>query len=247
METEDHLLRIAQLEQMLEAKNIQLKQITQELDDLSFAVSHDLKAPIRAIAGFTAILTEEAGDLTGESKRLIGIIEKNAQKLSAMLNEIISYSSISKKSTVPRQLNMQQLASDAAKIVLPVQEQGNFSINVNNLLPCIADETMMKQLWINLLAICLLYAERNAFKVLDVTSECKDGVINYTAAVSNTLQAESNAATGTVQNSPLHRESVEENGTAASYIKRVIFKHQGSFWISVLPGHGCTFNFCLPI
>lgn len=246
MQTEDYLLRIAQLEQLLEAKAIQLKQVTQELDDISFAVSHDLKAPIRAIAGFAAILVEEAADLSTEGRRVIGVIERNTQKLSGMLNDIITYSSLSKKTTVIAKVNMQQMAHDALNTVMPGQVQANVSIDDAGLKPCMADESMMKQLWINLLHMCLFYADKNGFKYLHLTSDVKDNYITYTVTVKNVQPYDGVMREMRIGDLP-YRETVEGNGTAASYIKRVLFKHNGSFWIQSLPGHNCTFNFNLPV
>jgi len=247
MQTEDCLSRIAQLEQMLEAKTTQLKQVTQELDDISFAVSHDLKAPIRAIAGFAAILTEEAGDLSSEGKRVVGVIERNAQKLSGMLNDIITYSSVSKKNVVITDVNMQQMMYEACNTVMPGQAKVNTSIINAGLQPCKADESMMKQLWINLLNMSLFYAEKNDYKYLHLSSEEKDKYITYTITINNAQQYSDSLPGEIAIGDVPYRESIEGNGTAASYIKRVLFKHNGSFWIQALPGHSCTFNFNLPI
>lgn len=241
--------RIKQLEELLEAKTLQLREVTQELDDLSFAVSHDLKAPVRAIAGFVGILNEdEAERVSSEGKRVIGVIQKNTQKLSAMLNEIVAYSAISKKNISLQPVNMQRLVAEVSASIMSAKEQQVITFSTGGLLPCTADGNMIRQVLINLFNMALLYAEKNGFTQLLITSAIQDDQVVYCLQVSNCVTGESAARRqlDALNSEMLRRESLEGNGTGAAFVKRVLFKHRGHFWIQAVPGHECSFNFSVP-
>jgi len=244
----NHEQRISQLEKLLESKIRQLAEVTQELDDLTFAISHDLKAPIRAIGGFSGILKEEQGEaLNAEAKRLLAVIDKNAGKLTNMLNDIISYSAISKKNLVTRTVNMHQLASYSLETLLSTKEKDIFTITVKAPDTCNADESMMKQLWLNLLNMALLHAEKNSFFNIEISSGENEQQLTYSIKCNAAIVGDANADGGyNIAETINARESLEGGGTGAAFIKRVLFKHGGNFWIQSIPHRECIFNFSLP-
>ena len=249
MVNDNERLRLQQLEELLEAKTMQLNAVTQELDDLSSSISHDLKAPVRAIAGFATILAEEeAGRLSGEGIRLIGIIQKNTKKLSGMIEEIVSYSSISKRKVLLTEVNMQEMVTSIQSSMMSASEQQLITVSVTGIHACRADANMIKQVWLNLFNMSLLYAEKNGFLQLNVTSEKQDDHIVYTLEVkNNALEATRPEKIDALNCEIINRESLEGNGTGAAFIKRAIFKHRGHFWIQAVPGVECTFNMSLPL
>lgn len=250
MHQEDTLeQRIKQLEELLEYKTEQLNEVTRELDDLSFAVSHDLKAPVRAIAGFSAILKDEQADsLNSEGKRVLGVIEKNSVKLTDMLNEIVNCSAISKKSVQPQKINMLALLQGALGSLLSAKEKDIFKITVDNIEPCIADENMMKQLWLNLCNMVLLYAEKNSFFNIFIESTLQQQQIIYNIKTYKISAGIDNLnGVAELAKAIATRETLEGSGTGTAFIKRVLYKHGGNFWIQSVPAHECSFNFSIPV
>jgi light-regulated signal transduction histidine kinase (bacteriophytochrome) len=240
--------RTKQLEDLLENKTGQLAHVTRELDDLIFAISHDLKAPVRAIAGFSAILSEEYSEsLDEEAKRLLAVVQKNAGTLTNMLNEIVTYSAISKKNIVHRPVNMHQLVNASFETLLSSKESNMFDINIDPLLSCSADESMMKQLWLNFLNMVLLHAEKNTCFKLQINSFEQDGQIVYCAKARKAEKTEHADAQEHLNKTITNRENLEGNGTGAAFIKRVLFKHGGNFWIQAIPGCEYIFSFSIPV
>ncbi len=240
--------RILQLEKLLDNKTRQLQEVTQELDDITFAISHDLKAPIRAIAGFSAILKEEqSSKLDDEGKRVIEVIENNALKLTGMLNDIISYSAISKKNLQWQPVNMNALAAEAIDVIMTAEEKTAFAIITDDLENCNADGKMMKQLWLNLVNIAALYAEKNICFKINIGCTADDSTVTYhiKACPAGQQKNEPGAGINMEANIMIH-EQLESAGTGAAFIKRVLFKHGGNFWIQSKPLGGCSFFFRLP-
>ncbi|HVX48806.1 MAG TPA: histidine kinase dimerization/phospho-acceptor domain-containing protein [Chitinophagaceae bacterium] len=240
------LLRIQQLETLLLEKTRQLDEVTRELDDFSFAVSHDLKAPVRALAGFSGILKEEQYDrLDDEGRRVTGIIENNARKLGEMIEAMVSHSGVSKKNIIYRDVDMKAMAETTLGMLLTVNEKAVLNINITALPTAFADENMIKQVWLNVFNMALLQAGENNYNSLLVEFEEDSEATTYCIKSTRIMQYEAVAGNRQLINAGI-RQHLEGHGTGSAFVKRVIFKHNGNFWVQTIPGSQCAFYFSLP-
>ncbi|HWB23855.1 MAG TPA: histidine kinase dimerization/phospho-acceptor domain-containing protein [Chitinophagaceae bacterium] len=239
--------RIRQLEALLEDKTRQLDEVTRELDDFSFAVSHDLKAPVRALSGFSAILKEEQHDnLDDEGKRVVNVIEANARKLTSMIDEMVTHSSISKKDVVLRQVDMYNAARQSMLNLLTADEAKLFTVTVASLPVCTADEKMMQHVWLNVLNMALLYAGKNGHLSITVDFEEEgDRLTYFVKTVKTVMLPEEQEKLAGILKANIHQH-LEGHGAGSAFIKRALHKHTGNFWTQYIPGKESVFFFSLP-
>jgi len=240
--------RIHQLESLLQSKTQQLEELVNELEDFSFSISHDLKAPLRAIAGFATILKEEQAErLDAEGNRVIGIIEANTKKLTDMINNLLTYSSVSKKQVNLSPVNMKALAMESLAALMDEEEKQNICAVVSNIPFCMADEKMIKHVWLNLLNYVLMSAFKNNYNHIEVGFEEDANTITY--IISATLKkgiSQQPTETPAKNNQQNSHVQMEGGGAGSAFIKRVLFKHGGNFWIQATPYDGSAYYFSLP-
>lgn len=242
-DTQDDIYR---LEQLLKHKTRQLEEVTSELEAFSHAVSHDLKAPLRAISGYAAILQEEQKEKLGtEGQRMLDIIGNSAAKLTQMINELAGFAVLAKKQAVFGPVNMQQLFEDSVQELLPPEQKERFSISAASLPSCTGDEGLLKEVWVNLVDNAIKCSFSQQHPVIEAGFEEEPGMTIYFVHDKGPGFDATQAQKFFDPFNP-NPEKVEGNGTRLAFVKRVIYKHAGSVWAQSIPGEGNTFYFSIP-
>ncbi len=240
--------KVRQLNSDLKSNVIQLELTNQELESFSFSVSHDLRAPLRALNGYSRIIEEEyEKQLSDEVKRLLERIQFNAYKMEVMINDLLEFSKLGKKEIRKSNVNMKEL-------VLTVINEINTStkhsavINVDTLPNAVADHALLYHVWINLISNAIKYSSKKDNSQITVgfmTSEkeniyyVKDNGAGFDMNYSDKLF-------GVFQR--LHSpKEFEGTGIGLAIVKRIIFKHGGNVWAEAAVNNGATFYFTLPI
>ena len=159
----------AELEQKVEQRTSELKAAISELEAFSYSVSHDLRAPLRAIEGFSGILLEEhSGSLDEEAKRLLKVVRKNSLHMSQLIDDLLAFSRIARKDFMKKRVPMKDLAG----LVADDLKQGSQSVEVTigRLPDAYGDTALLRQVWVNLLSNAFKFSRKNPSPRVDCRS-----------------------------------------------------------------------------
>jgi light-regulated signal transduction histidine kinase (bacteriophytochrome) len=222
----------------------------QELDKLLYAVSHDLRAPLRAIEGYASILSEDyAAQLDEEGRRFLQNIRDGATRMAVMIQELTNLSRINRQPLAAGDCDTRQLVDAAWQAVLAKQPATTARLEVQDLPPCRGDAKLLEQLWTQLLD--------NAAKFSSKVAEPRIRVWGETSADGNetVFHVEDNGAGFDMRYAEklfnvfqrLHAESqFPGTGVGLATVQRIVLRHGGRAWVQAEPGKGACISFALP-
>jgi len=232
----------------LEERSRELESANHELDSFSYSVSHDLRAPLRAIDGFSRILGEEhATSLDPEAQRLLGVIRSNVRKMAQLIDDLLAFSRLGRKALTVAEVDMSALVGQAVTDAGRAADGRRLEFRVGELPPAIADRALLEQVWVNLISNAVKYTRerQDAIIAIDGAIEADQIVYRITDNGVGFDMRYANKLFGVFQR--LHAASeFEGTGVGLALVRRIIVRHGG--WISAegRPGAGATFEFALP-
>jgi PAS domain S-box-containing protein len=239
---------IRQLNASLEKKTAQLEAANQELEAFSYSVSHDLRAPLRAIDGFSRILLEDYEPiLDEEGKRVCRVISKEAQHLGQLIDDLLAFSRLGRKEIHSTKIDMKAMASSVFNDLMRTEDAERIDFHIHKLPPTTGDPTLIRQAWVNLLSNAVKFSSKKERAVIEVgSSGSKDENIYYIRDNGAGFEREYvDKLFGVFQR--LHGEKeFEGTGVGLAIVKRVINRHGGRVWAEGEVDKGATFYFALP-
>jgi PAS domain S-box-containing protein len=238
----------SKLERKIVAGTEQLVAANKELEAFSYSVSHDLRAPLRAVDGYTRMIQEDYGNLFDEEgKRLLETVQSNAKRMGTLIDDLLAFSRLGKKDLLKTDVNMTANASAALTEINKTVDHRS-AIMIEELHPAQADYGLISQVFINLISNAIKYSAKKEKPVIRIQSEMKEGEIVY-SVIDNGAGFDMryvNKLFGVFQR--LHGiEDFEGTGVGLAIVKRIITKHGGRVWAEGKPGEGATFHFTLPL
>ena len=238
----------AELEQRVQERTHKLKEANKELEAFSYSVSHDLRAPLRAIDGFSRILLEDNVDkLDEDGKRVLGVIRSNTQNMGRLIDDLLAFSRLSRKQMEPCLVNMTELASDVFQQVKSSCVDQNIHLNLAPLPNIEGDPALIRQVFVNLLSNAVKYSKTRSESLIDVSARPENGEYVYSIKDNGVGfdMAYSNKLFGVFQR--LHSvEQFEGTGVGLAIVQRIVHRHGGRVWANAKIDEGATFHFSLP-
>ena len=237
----------AELETRVQQRTEQLQELNKELDAFSYSVSHDLRAPLRAIGGFSEILKADlAGKLDEESKENFELIQYNTKKMTELIDNLLSFSRMGRKEVERVIIDMKELTEGAVREIGKSVEH-KAEISIGKLPEVFADYALMHQVMINLISNAIKYSSKKPSPEISISCEEKNNEYIFSVqdngAGFNMKYA--GKLFGTFQR--LHSDKDFEGvGIGLSLVKRIVHKHGGKVWASGETDLGATFSFSLP-
>lgn len=246
-ELENAQREIVQLNADLQKNVEQLEAANKDLESFSYSVSHDLRAPLRAINGYANIISHEFGDaIDPELGRLFQIIRKNAAKMGELIDDLLAFSKLGRKELVRTTINTNEMVKKIIEEAhAPGKERTRFV--VADLEPVRGDYTLINQCFVNLISNSIKYSSRKEDPQVTISSVRDGDNWIYSVADNGTgfNMDYAHKLFGVFQR--LHSdEDFEGTGVGLAIAHRVISKHGGRIWAEGEVGKGATFYFSLP-
>lgn len=239
--------QIMQLNSDLKSNIVQLEGANKELESFSYSVSHDLRSPLRSLMGYSQILGEDYADkVDDEGKRLLQVIQRNALKMNALIDDLLEFSRLGKKELGRAEVDMNELVGHVIDDMKGGMER-TVEFHVDQLPAVKADPSLITQVWTNLISNAVKYSGKKSNPKVDVGSYRDNGNVVYFVKDNGAgfEMAYADKLFGVFQR--LHKkEEFDGTGIGLAIIHRVITRHGGKVWAEAKVDEGATFYFSLP-
>jgi PAS domain S-box-containing protein len=247
-DAEDNIRKLNdELEQRVIKRTEELEAANKEMESFSYSVSHDLRAPLRAIDGFSHLLTEKfAEKIPSGAQRYLGLMRSNVQHMNTLIENLLTFSRTSRQSLVKEEVFPAETVKEVLNELSPMQEERSIKISIGNFPVCRADPALLKVVYVNLLSNALKFTSKREVAVIDVGSQIinnnqvyyvKDNGVGFDMKYIDKLF-------GVFQR--LHSATdFEGTGVGMSIVQRVINRHGGKIWAESEVDKGAAFYFTL--
>ncbi len=236
----------AELEQRVRERTAELEAANKELEAFSFSVSHDLRAPLRAIDGFSRLLLREhSSDLSPLVQEYLQLVRDSANQMDRLVAGLLTFSRLGRQPVRKRRVDTAALVRKCLQELLP-QRTGRVEIHQAELPACHAEPTLLKQVWTNLLSNALKYTRQRPVAHIEITSSLQDGLTAYHVKDNGVGfdMRHAHKLFGIFQR--LHNsEDFEGTGVGLAIVQRIVSRHGGKVWAEAKPKEGATFSFTL--
>lgn len=232
----------------IERSNQELAALNHEIESFSYSVSHDLRAPLRSMDGFSLALLEDYGDrLDDEGREHLQRIRAASQRMGRLIDELLGLSRVTRTELVLRSVDLGGMARDIASSMQKMHPERDMRWEIDETLTVRADKSLMQIAMQNLLENAWKFTSKTADPVIRVGSTLKDGRtvcfvgdngVGFDMTYADRLF-------GAFQR--LHHETeFPGTGIGLAIVHRIMRRHDGSIWAEARPGEGATFFFHLP-
>ncbi len=236
------------LERRIESRTSQLEAANKELEGFSYSVSHDLRAPLRAVVGFAKMLQEDhAEKLDEEARRKVGVIQGEAQRMGLLIDDLLAFSRMGRKAMQTSELDMAELARTTYESLNGHHEGPKAEFHLGSLPRARADRVLLGQVWANLISNALKFSAKRQKPVIEVSaiSDEREHVYFVRDNGAGFDPRYQSKLFGVFQR--LHDSSeFPGTGVGLALVQRIVVRHGGRVWAEGKPDGGATFYFTLP-
>ena len=235
------------LERRVVERTVELEAANRELEAFSYSVSHDLRAPLRAVSGFSRIVLEDCGpQLPEEGRQNLEAICEGAQRMDVLIDDLLDFARLSRLPLEKQAVDTGQLVRDVLAELNHEYGPRQLEIRLAELPACEADLGLLKQVWVNLLSNAFKYTSRKPNPVIEIGARGEPGSTEYYVRDNGTGFDMQYAAKlfGVFQR--LHRQDeFAGTGVGLAIVQRIVNRHGGRIWAEAELGRGATFHFTL--
>ncbi len=234
-----------ELEQRVAHRTAELESANNEMEAFTYSVSHDLRAPLRAIDGFSHML----GSMTGtgfdtQAKRYIDVIRQNVRMMDDLINGLLTLSHMGRQELKLERESPEPMVRDVIAGILERTPERHIEVTVGTLPPCVADRAMLRQVFANLIDNAVKYTRYTSEPRIEVGAFSRDSRTVYYVRDNGTGFDVAYAAKVFAPFQRLHKpEEYEGSGIGLAIVDRIIRRHGGEIWVESEPGKGATFYF----
>jgi light-regulated signal transduction histidine kinase (bacteriophytochrome) len=222
--------------------------INNELESFCYSVSHDLQSPVRKMGAYATMLEKKYTlKLDSEGEVIIGSIIRNSKKMGTLIADLLSFSQLGRKQIAVSEINMASLVKSITEEWTSEDQDGRLIFKLGEILPVRGDESLIKQVWINLISNAIKYSKYKSKTIIeigchdtgkDIVYYLKDNGIGFDMQYHDKIF-------GVFQR--LHtQDEFEGTGIGLAVVQKIVERHYGRIWAESFPGDGTTFYFSLP-
>ncbi|NUN70501.1 MAG: PAS domain S-box protein [Bacteroidetes bacterium] len=234
-----------QADLVLRERTRALEEANRELEAFSYSVSHDLRAPLRAINGFcTILLQDQQTPLPAHVDRYLRLISQNTVQMGILVDDLLRFSRLNRQPLQKQTVDMTALSRAVADQIQATLKDRPAEFHIAPLPDAFADASLMRQVWLNLLSNAVKFTDRERPPVVHIDAERKNGAVTYHVRDNGVGFSMTYASKlfGVFQR--LHKaEEFEGTGVGLALVQRIIHRHGGTIWAESEVGRGSRFSF----
>lgn len=238
-----------ELEDRVSRRTAQLEMANKEMEAFSYSVSHDLRAPLRAMNGFSKILQEDhLKNLDPEINRILQIIIDNAKRMGYLIDDLLTLSRLGRQELRFSRINMKLMANSVYQDLISMEDKNKIAFRLHDIPDSFGDPSLVRQVFLNLIGNAIKFSSLKSKPVIEV--DC------LTNATENVYSVRDNGAGFNMVYSDklfgvfqrLHTTNeFEGTGVGLAIVKRIILRMKGRVWAEGIVDKGATFYFALPV
>jgi len=233
--------------QKVQEANQQLEEANKELEAFSYSISHDLRAPLRTMDGFSQAMLEDYGaQLPEEGQRYLQKIRSGAQRMGNLIDDLLTFSRLSRAPLEKQIIDTEKLVHTVVEDLNIGQGDRAIDLRIDEMPASAGDPALLKQVWVNLVSNALKYTRKRDPAIVNIgcTREQKEDIFFVRDNGTGFDMRFAGKLFGVFQR--LHRaEEYEGTGVGLAIVQRVIHRHGGRVWAEAAVDRGATFYFTL--
>jgi PAS domain S-box-containing protein len=235
------------IEQELREKNEELQLANQELEAFSYSISHDLRAPVRAMRGFAQLLADELPEpMSADVRRALQRIEESANRMSLLIDGLLSLARFARQSITRTQVNPAHIARAVIQDLRPELDGRAVDIKIGKLPVCEADPTLLRQVFANLLSNAFKYSRNCDPALIRISAVQSDGASVYRIQDNGVgFDMRHAGKLFRVFQRLHHADQFEGIGVGLALVQQIVQRHGGRIWAEAKPEQGASFFFTL--
>ncbi len=236
------------LETRIQERTQQLLISNQDLEAFAYSLSHDLRAPLRAIEGYCTILVEEhRKPLNEEGVRIVDLLCQNSQRMDKFITDLLALSKVSLREKKYAKISMTDIVTDVLNEIIRAKKVRKEIVEISTLPDILGDPTLMRQVWDNLLNNAIKYSSLKENPHIAIS--CEEREHDYVFLVAdNGIGFNPEKAKDLFM--PFQRlysdDQFEGTGIGLTIVKRIVERHNGSVWAEGKKNEGARFFFTIP-
>ncbi len=240
--------QLQQYNATLQEQTEQLEVANKDLESFSYSVSHDLRAPLRAIGGYSELLLNDYGSqIDDRGFKAVTVIARNAAKMEQLIESLLRFSRLGRQPISRRHVNMESLACEAFEQASSLEPGRSFEFTVDRLPPIDGDEALLGQVWANLVGNAVKYTRPRPKARIVIDGRVHNGEAVYSIRDNGVGFDDEYAERLFAVFQRLHSATeFEGTGVGLALTERIIGRHGGRIWAEATQGKGARFYFALP-
>jgi len=236
------------LEQKVRDRTMQLESVNKELEAFSYSISHDLRAPLRAIIGFAAILEEDYhSKLDDEAKRITAVIKSSTLKMGHLIDDLLAFSRMARQDIKKTTISTKAMANEVIQELLPENKSLHIKWVVHEMPDIKGDINAMHQVWINLVSNAVKYSANKEKPCIEIGADNREGQTTFFVKDNGVGFDEKYKDKLFKVFQRLHgADEFEGTGVGLAIVEKIISKHGGKVWAEAEENKGACFYFSLP-
>ncbi|MFZ4774782.1 MAG: sensor histidine kinase [Terrimicrobiaceae bacterium] len=246
--TEEEIRRLtASLERRVSERTNELERTVRELESFSYSIAHDLRAPLRAIDGYSRLLVANQSEyLEEDARRMLGIVSSEALRMGRLIDDLLAFSGLVRQPTEPETIDMRAMAKEVFEELMEREQDRKVRLELHPLPAARGTKAMIRQVWVNLIGNAIKFTKDRDDSGIEIGSIQDRETVYFVKDNGTGFDMNSAGKLFGIFERLENAKEFSGTGIGLALVKRIIQRHGGRVWAEAEPGRGARFFFTLP-